>query len=158
MGSEMCIRDRFLEETVPWSWVSMVAALRDEDLYFVVTGGGHSRGLVSCEFSPRPNSYDAASSRALRDQGLDVNVKLPVWDFLVTRDDGSTIRLHPEFTTTKMKTLPGEGHAEEPEIPRKGYGMSSGEGSFLAEINRDVKRIVRFDPKKTKKEALPESW
>ena len=141
----------FLDEVEPWSWASMVAALDDESMAFVVTDGGRSRGLVSCEFSPRPNSYDHASSKAIVDEGVQVNVRLPVWDFLFTRDDRSSLRLHPEFKTTKVKAVAGEGHASEVALPFSGKGGSSGPGTFQAHQDEGVLRKVRFDAKKNKK-------
>ena len=122
----------FLDEVEAWSWAAMVAALDEESMAFVVTDEGRSRGLVSCEFSPRPNSYDHATSKALVDEGLQVNVRLPVWDFLVIRDDGSSLRLHPEFKTTKANAYAGEGHASEVALPSSGKGRSSGKGTFQA--------------------------
>ena len=74
-------------------------------------------------------------------------------DFLVIRDDGSSLRLHPEFKTTKANAYAGEGHASEVALPSSGKGGSSGKGTFQAYQNADVRRKVRFDAKKTNEKA-----
>ena len=49
-----------------WSWTQMIAALTSESMETVVKGpGGHSRGVVRCEFAPRRHSYDDLTSRML---------------------------------------------------------------------------------------------
>ena len=141
----------FLEETETWSWVSMVASLDEASMRSVVTNDGLSRGLFYCSFSPRPNSYDHASSKALRDEGLEINTKMSVWDFLLIRDDGSGIRLHPEWTKTKVRTCPPQGSATEKKTPQGGFGESAGKGSFQDFLNHGVDRIVRFDANKIKR-------
>ena len=69
----------FCPDTEPWSWTQMIAAFDDESMKIVVTGDdGRSRGVVSCEFAPRANSYDDISSRALRKAGMPVRNLLRV--------------------------------------------------------------------------------
>ena len=116
----------------------------------VVTNNGRSRSLLRCEFSPRPNSYDHASSKALRDEGLEVNTKLSVWDFLLIRDDGSGIRLHPEWSKTKVRTCPPQGTDREKGTPQGGLGKSAGKGSFQEYLNHGADGTVRFDANKIK--------
>ena len=70
-------------------------------------------------------------------------------DFLVIRDDGSSLRLHPKFKTTKATALADEGRV----FVCSGKGGSSGKGVFQAYQNKDVRRKVRFDAKKTNEKA-----
>ena len=126
----------------------MVASLDAESIRYVVTNDGRSRGLVRCEFSMRPNSYDHSSSAALRKEGRDVQTKMGVWDFLIIREDGSGVRLHPEWSKTKVKTLSVQGPQTQMATPSKGFGKSAGRGSFRAYSDHDVERFLRFDANK----------
>ena len=132
----------------PWSWVSMVASLDTESMQYVVTNEGRSRGLCCCYFSPRPKSYDHQSAAAARKKGIDVVLKPQSWDLLLTRDDGSAVRLHPEWSKTKFNAYPEEGPATEMPTPKKGFGKSAGRGSFKAYKNDGVEKILRFDAQK----------
>ena len=144
----------FSEETESWSWLSMIASLDEESMAKIVTNNGQSQGLVRCEFSPRPNSYDDASSRSLREAEVVVKKKVDVWDFLLIRDDGSGIRIHPEWTKTKVPTVPHHGPSSEMDTPPRGFGTSAGKGSFQRYKNHGVDGIVRFDPMKWQKTAV----
>ena len=147
----------FLErEQVEWSWEIMIAALTEDSMSYVDQGPeGRSRGVVSCEFSPRPNSYDDITSRAILKEGLEVSKMLVTWDFLITRDDGSSVRLHPVYKLRKFKCCPGEGHPEQVEPPPKGFGKSRGRGSCQAYLNKDVLRLLQFDATKKAARARP---
>ena len=93
----------------PWDWKELIAQLRDEDIHTVVHGAkGRSRGLVGCEFAPRPNSYDHLRHKARKEAGAG-NQMLPMWDFVVHREDGTGLRLHPLRTTTWIDTIEVEG-------------------------------------------------
>ena len=134
----------------PWSWASMVASLDTDSMQYVVTNEGRSRGLRCCLFSPRPNSYDHQSAAAARKEGIDVLRKPQPWDFLLMRDDGSAVRLHPEWSKTKFSAHPAEGATTEMPTPKGGFGKSAGRGSFQAFVKHGVAKILRFDAKKVK--------
>jgi hypothetical protein len=143
-------------EQVEWSWEIMIAALTEDSMSYVVTGPeGRSRGVVSCQFSPRPNSYDDITSRAIRKEDLEVPKMLVIWDFLITRDDGSSVRLHPVYKHRKFKCFPGEGHPEQVEPPPKGFGKSRGRGSCQAYLNEDVLCYLHFDANKKPARVRP---
>ena len=144
--------------TEEWWWMEMVAQLRDDDIRLVVTGGpnGRGRGLVSCECAPRPNSYDhkrqhKAVQQCSANGERPPTVKMPVWDFVLNRDDGTGIRLHPQWSDRSLETIELGGHAEPIEIPRKGLGKSDGRGTFKKFKALGMTGSVRFDPSKLPK-------
>ena len=138
--------------------MEMVAQLRDDDIRLVVTGGpnGRGRGLVSCECAPRPNSYDhkrqhKAVQQCRANGERPPTVKMPVWDFVLNRDDGTGIRLHPQWSDRSLETVELGGHAEPIEIPRNGLGKSDGRGTFKKFKALGMTGSVRFDPSKLPK-------
>ena len=133
----------------PWSWLEMVAQLTDESIASVVKGNeGRSGGLVGCSFAPRPGSYDHKRHHQLKAKGENPNTKLPIWDFVLHRDDGSAIRLHPQWSNTKVETYSVEGHAVDVEPPQRGLGASDGRGTYKFYKTRGSAELLRFDGKK----------
>ena len=53
-----------------------------------------------------------------------------MWDFLIVREDGTAIRLHPQWSTTKTEAFPAQGYLEQVEHPAKGKGQSLGPGTY----------------------------
>ena len=70
------------------------------------------------------------------------------WDFVLIREDGSGIRVHPQWSTTKILTYDVEGHGEEVEIPRAGLGKSDGRGTYARYRNLGTGDALRFDASK----------
>ena len=76
--------------------------------------------------------------------------RLPVWDFVLHRDDGSGIRLHPHWShpggrpNPKIETFDMDGHDEPVEVPRAGYGGSDGHGTFRWQLNLGNQGTLRF--------------
>ena len=130
-----------------WSWFEMVAQLDAESMAFVVNGAeGRSCGLVSCSFALRPNSYDHKRHHQLRVAGTPKkDAKVRVWDFVLTRVDGSAVRLHPQWSTTDVESYAVEGHAEEVEIPAHGLGESDGPGTYRHFKDLGTQRRLKFD-------------
>ncbi len=133
-----------------WSWLELVAQLQDEDLLTVVEGDDRrSRGLVGCLFSRRPNSYDHKTHHKMKQNAEpQPRAKIKIWDFLLLRDDGTGIRLHPNWKGTKVESFSMEGHAIEVPPPQKGFGESAGPGTFKGYKDIGTERILRFDPRK----------
>ena len=105
----------FSNEWTQWSWHEMIAQLDELSMEVVVTGPlGRSCGLVGCSFAIRPGSYDHKRHNMLRksDRNFQHIHKLPYWDFVVHREDGSGIRLHPEWSKPSVETFEELGHAE----------------------------------------------
>ena len=120
-----------------WSWFEMVAQLDAESMAFVVNGAdGRSCGLVSCSFALRPNSHHHKRHHQLQ---------VRVWDFVLTRVDGSAVRLHPQWSTTAVESYAVEGHAEEVEIPAHGLGESDGPGTYRHFKDVGTQRMLKFD-------------
>ena len=69
--------------------------------------------------------------------------QLRCWDFVLTRSDGTAVRLHPEWSTTKVPTFEVEGHVET-QIPRNGLGMSDGRGTFKYYKGVGKARTLKF--------------
>ena len=130
-----------------WSWLEMVAQLDDESMAYVVNGpDNRSRGLVACWVSSRPHSYDHKRHHQLKEaRNPKKDAQLRVWDFFITRDDGSSIRLHPQWSTTKVETFAGGGHDEEVEPPVHGLGESDGRGTYKWFKSLGTQKQLKFN-------------
>ena len=76
------------------------------------------------------------------------NKMLAIWDFVVHRDDGTGLRLHPRRTTTWIDTIEVEGHREQVPPPSGGFGASDGPGTCRKYKNIAAVGRVRFNPRK----------
>ena len=110
----------------------MIAQLAPASLRKVVNGpDGRSGGVTGCSFATRPGSYDHNRSVMIVEAtGAPAKKKLPIWDFVVHRADGSAIRLHPEWARPRFPSFAAQGHTEEVAPPRSGKGKSMGHGTF----------------------------
>ena len=142
----------FTGETRQWSWHEMIAQLEDTWMEKVVTGiEGRSRGLVGCSFAIRPGSYDHKRHSMMIKTAQHFKQQLPIWDFVVRREDGSGIRLHPSFKGTVVETIEEPGDAEEWAVtapPRSGLGRSDGRGTYKKYKNIGITEKMRFDSSK----------
>ena len=75
-------------------------------------------------------------------------MQLRVWVFLLKRRDGTPGRLHPQWSTTKVETVAGEGHAAEVETPAHGLGESDGRGTYKHYNQVGNTRTLKFDAAK----------
>ena len=79
---------------------------------------------------------------------------LMVWDFVVFRDNGTLISLHPNFSDNKIRCKEGlqahlgPGPASSQEIPRTGKGGTSGPGTYKRFKFRNCDKVIRFDANK----------
>ena len=142
------------DETLPkqhWRWFEFVAQLDDESIAYVAKGHeNRSCGLKECWLSMRPGGYDHKRQVQLTAQRRQ-QAPLPVWDFLIVRDDGSRIRLHPNYKNTKVDVIESEGHSPALELPRRGVGASDGPGTFAYYKQVGVLKTLQFDPNKRKR-------
>ena len=137
------------DNMLEWRWQDMVAQLVDEDVRLVVEGrDGRGRGLVSCECAPRGNSYDHKRQAAMRAAGTKDVPKLPIWDFVLRRADGTGVRLHPQWTCKGVETSELEGPASPTEPPKNGLGKSDGRGTFRKYVSIAAAGHFKFDFKK----------
>ena len=131
-----------------WSWVDMIAQLDERSMREVVLGpSGRSGGLVGCRFEQRLNSYDHKRHHALKSAGQKIQTKLRCWDFVVLRADGSAMRIHPQWSSTKIDVFYLDGHDHDVEPPASGLGESSGRGTYRRYKELGVQGVVRFDAK-----------
>ena len=134
-----------------WSWLEMIAQLDAQSMQTAVRGPqGRSGGLVSCQLVVRPNSYDHKRHHQ-QQQGnsqWQSRQKLPIWDFLLLRDDGSGLRMHPQWGSTVVECYEVEGHAEEVQPPQWGLGKSDGPGTYKRFKQIGASSKLRFDAEK----------
>ena len=111
-----------------WSWTEMVAQLDERSMQIVVQGvDGRSCGLAGCCLAPRPSSYDHRRHKKLKEEGRPLlDVRLPVWDFVIRRQGGAGLRLHPQRSTVKVETFEIEGPVDPMDPPPPRNGCSSG--------------------------------
>ena len=134
--------------TSEWDWREMVAQLEEPDMEWLV--GEHH--LTKCELAVRPGSYDVARHYHLAKEENMPNqtTQLPRWDFLVTRSDGESFRLHPEYTVRSFDVFPRD---PEPVVPKR-LGRSEGPGTFRAQKDAGkLGRKMKFDWRKEPRPA-----
>ena len=132
----------------------MVAQLDDDSLTYVVDGddpNNRSGGLRGCSLSLRGGSYDHK-----RQVQVHQDEKMREWDFLLVRENGSSIRLHPNWNDRKVKTYKREGHTTEVEPPARGLGQSDGPGTFKHYREIGNERTLRFDAQKRPQKQKPQ--
>ena len=112
----------------------MIAQLDEKSMSIVVKGrDGRSCGLAGCYFAPRPNSYDHQRHKMLKDEGRPLlDVSLPVWDFVIRREDGTPVRLHPQRQDRQVKT----------------FELDHLDGTYLEGQSERAKDVLMFDSRK----------
>ena len=150
-GTEFKFDEGHEAEAIEWHWVQLVANIVDEDLPLVVNGQGEKtrcRGLVSCKlkFSPK---YDHKMAHAGKMHGTLEKGQMPgSWDFVLERDDGSLVILHPNFSNKKVDVRFAV-LSEDWEVPETGPGGSSGPCTFKYFKNKGVDCHVKLDTRKS---------
>ena len=85
-----------------WKWQEMVAQLDDDSMRVVVNGQiNFSRGLVGCSLQ-QSGIHDQKRHHAQRQLGIRKFATLYEWYFVLERDDGSSVALHPNHKNTKV--------------------------------------------------------
>jgi hypothetical protein len=112
----------------------MIAQLDEKSLGIVVKGmGGRSCGLSGCYLAPRPKSYNHLRHKMLKDEGRPLlDVSLPVWDFVVRREDGTLVRLHPQRQDRQVKA----------------FELDHLDGTYLEGQSERTKDVLMFDSRK----------
>jgi hypothetical protein len=129
-----------------WTWQEMVAQMDDASMRLVVEGPEkRSRGLVSCRLQ-QTDRYDHKRHYACADK----KVMLKVWDFILIRDDGTQVCVHPNYSDTQFSCKYGVPETDH-EVPRTGPGGTNGPGTYKHFKNKQVDATLRFDARK----ALP---
>ena len=147
LHAEKSMNWEFSDSRRQWSWHELIAQLTDDDIQLVVNGGqGRSGGLVACYLALRPNSYDHKRHHMLRKKGEHAGVpRLPIWDFVVQREDGTAMRLHPSWSMRKVEVFEAEGHVNAIAPPRRGLGRSDGPGTYKHFKTLATRNTLRFD-------------
>ena len=110
---------------------------------------GNSRGLTNCCVEVRPNSYDQKQHYMKKKYGYHWSGRLPIWNFVITRTDGTKIRLHPVWKGTTIEVFePAEGTPHLVPAPMNGIGESDGPGTFKSFQRLQTTGMLRFDPEK----------
>ena len=73
-----------------------------------------------------------------------------MWDFVIKREDGAGLRLHPQRNTAKVETFEIEGPEEAVEAPPQGEGGSWGRGALKYYKTAQTQEMLRLDPSKGK--------
>ena len=133
----------------PWEWQQMVKQLGEDSRRLVVQGAdGKSRGITSCSLQ-KTLQYDhkrhhAAKALAQKSGTAVADTALNVWDFALTRDDGSYLSLHPNYSNTKVQCKVRWPKLDE-ERPKTGPGGTSGRGTYQYFIKKEVDSALKFD-------------
>ena len=110
---------------------------------------GKSHGLIGCSIMSRPNSYD--HKRVVQENAVAAEKReqtMRVWDFIITRFDGTKIRLHPQRNKASVEAYSAEGPTEQVPPPKSGHGKSDGPGTFRKYVYTQTQGNLKFDPKK----------
>ena len=132
------------DEMFSWRWQEMVAQLDDASMAVVVEGppdAPRSRGLIQCMIQ-QTEIYDHKRHCAQSSSDL-----MKVWNFVLVRDDGTSVSLHPNFNDTKVSCKFGQAGVDL-ELPRTGKGGTSGPGTFRHFANKHTDVTLRFDARK----------
>ena len=139
--------------TKPWRWQEMVAQLDFESTRHVVEGPQvddlksmtvvagtcEKPCLIGC-YLAKTDKYDHKRHSALRD-----NVTYHIWDFVLVRNNGTTICLHPDFASTTITSYEGDAPSDH-EVPASGKGGTSGPGTYKCVRWQDNEKTLSFDP------------
>ena len=99
-------------------------------------------GLVGCYVAPRPHSHDYKRYEKQKREGRALlDVRLPVWDFVIRRADGADWRLHPRRSTPKVETWIAEAWGFQPQ----GHGGSWGPQAYWCNTNVKPGPVLHFD-------------
>ena len=122
--------------TQPWSWREMLAGLRPDAMAAIV-GTEEQGGIVSVTCEPLWDAYDSkrhhAAKKAKPPRPYPKDAPVLVWDFVVTRLDGSAVRFHTSQTHNKVEIASVMARPNYPTndmAPPKGRGQSTGRGCY----------------------------
>jgi hypothetical protein len=146
--------------TYHWRWQEMIAQLVDDDMRAVVVGessddANRSRGLIRCMIE-KSGVYDHKRHFAARQRNEDLGEKKYVWNFVLERDDGSLVSLHPNFKGPKVSCQFGGWRSDDGELPNSGKGGTSGKGTYRHFATKYEDVTLRFDARKNGK-GTPQS-
>ncbi len=89
-------------------------------------------GVVRISCAPVPGSYDHKRHHAARHAGrpYEEDAPAPVWDFFLTRSDGTSVRFHTNYSNNKVEVANLSDPPPLPGPPEAGRGKSDGRGTY----------------------------
>ena len=130
------VRDKGMEytfvpnETQPRSRRQTLASFKEEHRRQIL-GHDDDDGVVSIACCAMVGSYDHKRHHAAKQAGrpFEQGAMVPIWDFVVTRKSGVSVRFHPQQTNKKVEIAnvtnpPPSNH------PAKGRGQTEGPGTY----------------------------
>ena len=142
---QVCGRDALLvcdTHYICWCVKWMLCNLGDEDLQKVVSGpNDRGRGIVKAVRSKVDNASDAREHARKREPNSDHDI----WDFVITRDDGTAFWLHPNWSNNEVY----HGEVQHPYIQLQPPASGRG-GSMRGQVYKHFKNatttcLLRFD-------------
>ena len=125
-----------------WSWWMMVAQMTEDSIRYVVEDGDSSRGLVACEIRRRVSSYDHTRHEHCPDD----HPQLLEYDFILTRNDGTAVGLHPQWRNRDIPTFKVRATEHTIKLTCDELGNADGPGRFKYYQTLGVARTLQFKP------------
>ena len=122
----------FTEEKEPWSWRQMLAGMT-ETAKTDILGDNPRLGVTRIVCAPTFGSYDHKRCHASKKgagRRFGDGVRPLVWDFFVTRTDGTTKRLRTNWKGQRVEVTDVDNPPKLPDPPRRGMGRSDGPGTY----------------------------
>jgi hypothetical protein len=143
-----------VNNTTPWRWQEMVAQLDYGSIRDIICRNElfdprqqHGAVFIQCKIQ-QTGKYSHKRAVAAKSGGIPENVpkkeKPTVWDFVLTRDDGHLVVLHPNWANTKVECKFGLPDTDD-EVPAAGPGGSDGRGTYKYYKNKYVTTTLKFD-------------
>ena len=123
----------------------MVAQMTEDSIRYVVEDGDSSRGLVACEIRRRVSSYDHTRHEHCPDD----HQQLRDYDFILTRNDGTAVGLHPQWRNRDIPTFKVRAAEHTIKLTCDELGNADGPGRFKNYQTLGVARTLRFKPGRT---------
>jgi len=144
------------DNTYPWRWQEMVAQLDDGDIKSILRlygQYGYLDGYFTRCTLMETNKIDRYRHTALRKHGKGQPPEmLKIWSFMLYRNDGVVVSLHPNYSNTSVgcgiyeeDTQPSTDH----EMLANGKGGSDGPDTFKYYKNKRIQHLLKFDASKS---------
>jgi hypothetical protein len=143
-----------VNNTIPWRWQEMVAQLDGASIRDIICRNEvfdprqqHDAVFIQCKIQ-QTGKYSHKRAVAAKSVAIPENVpkkeKPTVWDFVLTRDDGHLVVLHPNWANTKVECKFGLPDTDD-EVPAAGPGGSDGRGTYKYYKNKYITTTLKFD-------------
>ena len=75
---------------------------------------------------------------------LVMTVRLPMFDFVIWRDDGARLYMHPNWRGIQIECHEGYPPNLPAQVPAKGVGKSDGPGTFIRMVCSQYPKTLSF--------------